>query len=405
MKNSHEEIRQFITDYFRYYLEERNFEKLKPFFSHQFTVVGTGIHELGLNFEKSMQLYIDDVNQLTDSIHYHNLKIHPAIINENLAIVYTSLDLEQDSPVGVLNIPDTRGTFTLIKNSGQWQILHIHMSVAYTEQKPGESFPMQKMNQEYAILEKMVEDRTAELKKLNEELKTANHTKDKFFSILAHDLKSPFNSLLGFTELLTEDFNSFQKEEIRPIIEAMHKSANRIYNLTENLLVWSRSQLNKIQYKPQVLHLNNLVDTCKDLLHDAAEKKNIEVLNEVKTNLQVLGDHYMLSTVIRNLISNAIKFTPDSGHVKISTVNSASEDDGRIVVRVEDSGVGIPEEHIQDIFLVGKSVSQHGTNNEKGTGLGLAICKEFINLHQSEIRAENLPSKGCRISFYLNLAN
>jgi signal transduction histidine kinase len=279
------------------------------------------------------------------------------------------------------------------------------MSVPYAEQKPGESFPLQKLKQQYAILEKMVEDRTAELKTLNEELKTANQTKDKFFSILAHDLKGPFNSLLGFTELLTDEFDDFEKEDIEPIIRAMHKSTNRIYGLTENLLVWSRSQLKSIRFNPQNLNLRDIVTICVDLLHDDAAKKAIEVSNLIDSSINIVGDHYMLSTVFRNLLSNAIKFTPDKGKVRISTDDQNMNRNGRIIVMVDDTGVGIPESLIQDIFLVGKSVSKPGTSNEKGTGLGLAICKEFVNLHDSEIHAENLPAKGCRVWFSLNLVN
>jgi signal transduction histidine kinase len=300
-----------------------------------------------------------------------------------------------------MSIPNVRGTFNLIRSQEKWQILSVHMSVPFTEQNEGESFPLQKMKQQYSKLENMVEERTAELKRVNDELRASNAAKDKFFSIIAHDLKSPFNTLLGFTELLTEDFDDFDEEDKKSILQAMHKSTGRIYNLTENLLVWARSQLKSVRFNPGVIELHNLVRDCQDHVQEMADKKQILIHNHVENGIKVFGDQYMLSTVMRNLLSNALKFTPENGKVRVCAEIHKSLSNESIKVMVDDTGIGIPESEIQEVFTVSKSVSKPGTNNEKGTGLGLAICKDFISFHKSDIHAENLPEKGSRFWFLL----
>jgi len=230
-----------------------------------------------------------------------------------------------------------------------------------------------------------------------EELRLLNATKDKFFSIIAHDLKNPFNSLLGFSELLKNDFESYNEEEVKRFIGIIHESSKHGFDLLENLLQWSRSQTGRIAFLPDRVNLRDILNGCVDLLKSTADKKEIRIYTDLQDDLEVFGDIEMLSTVFRNLISNAIKFTPRGGRIKIkSHLNTKS-----ISVSVIDTGVGIPEDKIPDLFRIDKQVSTFGTGNEKGTGLGLILCKEFIDKHKGKIKVSSERKNGSEFKVIL----
>ena len=230
-----------------------------------------------------------------------------------------------------------------------------------------------------------------------EELRLLNATKDKFFSIIAHDLKNPFNSLLGFSDLLKNDYDSYSEEEIKRFIGIIHESSKHGFDLLENLLQWSRSQTGRIAFLPEVVSLKDIIKGCVDLLKTTADKKGIKIYTDMNDDLEVFGDIEMLSTVFRNLISNAIKFTPQGGRIKIK----ARQSNKTVAVSVIDTGVGIPEEKIPDLFRIDKQVSTFGTGNEKGTGLGLILCKEFIDKHRGKIKVSSERKNGSEFKVLL----
>jgi signal transduction histidine kinase len=232
-----------------------------------------------------------------------------------------------------------------------------------------------------------------------EELRLLNATKDKFFSIIAHDLKNPFNSLLGFSDLLMNDFENYDKAEIKRFIQIIHDSSKHGFNLLENLLQWSRAQTGRMAFIPENLNIKDMIRGCIDLLQPMADKKHIKVYHELPDDIEVIGDLEMLSTVFRNLISNAIKFTPSFGRIKIK----ARQLSQRVEISVIDTGIGIPPDKIPDLFRIDKQVSSPGTGNEKGTGLGLILCKEFIDKHKGIIKVRSERKNGSEFKVFLPL--
>ena len=241
-------------------------------------------------------------------------------------------------------------------------------------------------------LELKVEQRTVELKDLNA-------TKDKFFSIIAHDLKNPFNTLMGFSELMLLNMDAYDKKQISEFINIIHTTSKNAYSLLENLLDWSRSQTGRIEIKPDIINLYSLVEENINLLKGIAGNKNISLINDVNSDTLAYADPNMINTVIRNLISNAIKYTSKGGNVTVS-----SEVNGEFaVIHVSDSGIGIKAENIEKLFRIDVNYSTRGTEDEQGTGLGLILCKEFIQKNNGTIGVESTYGEGSRFTFRLPL--
>jgi len=258
--------------------------------------------------------------------------------------------------------------------------------------------------------EKTIINQNIELKELNssleikvdqrtKELKELNATKDKFFSIIAHDLKNPFNTLMGFSELMINNLDAYDRQQITEFVNIIHLTSKNAYSLLENLLEWSRSQTGRIQLRPENINLYNLVVENISLLTGIANNKDIKMVNEVKRDTIALADRNMINTVIRNLLSNALKYTSKGGTVKIS---SELKDD-RAVIRIADTGVGIQEENLEKLFRIDINFSTRGTEDEAGTGLGLILCKEFIQRNKGEIEVASTFGIGSEFSFSLPL--
>ncbi|MCX7874878.1 MAG: PAS domain S-box protein [Melioribacteraceae bacterium] len=242
--------------------------------------------------------------------------------------------------------------------------------------------------------------RADEIQKIADELSLLNSTKDKFFSIIAHDLRNPFITILGFTDLLLTDYKELNESEVMFYLEEMKKSAEISHNLLQNLLQWSRSQTGRIEFHPAKINLKNLVNVNLELLQPSATNKEIEIKSEVEESLYVFADEDMLNTIIRNLITNAIKFTPIGGKITV-----ASKEIGKYAeISVTDTGVGMSESTISNLFKLDSTHSTLGTNQEAGTGLGLILCKEFVEKHGGKIWVESKINEGSKFIFYLPLA-
>jgi ligand-binding sensor domain-containing protein/signal transduction histidine kinase len=232
----------------------------------------------------------------------------------------------------------------------------------------------------------------------NEDLKKSNATKDKLFSIIAHDLKNPFNSILGFTNLISTRWDQIETGKKKLMVESVHNSARNIYKLLENLLLWSRSQMDNIKFTPENILLYDLVRDNINLFSNLIEQKNISVKLNIPNDLFCYADNEMIKTVIRNLLNNAIKFTEEG------TIIFSSEIDNDVVkVSIRDTGVGIEEDKLNNLFEVKQSKSTSGTRGEEGTGLGLIICKEFILKNNGHIYATSKINKGTTVAFTLPL--
>ena len=230
---------------------------------------------------------------------------------------------------------------------------------------------------------------------LNQKVTKDSIEKDKFFSIIGHDLMNPFNALLGFSEMLNEAVKKNQHEELSECSSAVHQSAKRIYNLLQNLLVWSRMQNGKMKYSPRSVKIDELISDTMMILIPVARNKEINLAWDVKDDIMVTLDTNMIGSVLQNLVTNAIKFTERGGNVSVS----AFVESDNLNFVVSDSGVGMEEEQLQKLFKLDKTASSRGTDDEVGTGLGLIISKEFVELHHGKIWAESTLGEGSRFCF------
>lgn len=248
----------------------------------------------------------------------------------------------------------------------------------------------------FAIERKLAE---LEIKQKNELLQTVNSEKDKFFSILAHDLRGPLSAFVAATQIITEEVQSMTIEEIKDITLSMTKSASGIYSLLENLLEWSRLQRGVMDFLPERINIKGRIAECVNVLSESAKKKDIRIEIMVDDNLGISADKHMFDTIVRNLISNAIKFTRTGGTVSISA-NYIQHDS--VEIQISDSGIGMTPELINKLFRIDEKTSRPGTDGEPSTGLGLLLCKEFIEKHGGKIWVTSEPGKGSSFTFSLN---
>lgn len=246
----------------------------------------------------------------------------------------------------------------------------------------------------------LLEEHQEYIEQQSEQLKKAIDTKDKFLSILAHDLKNPFNIVVNFSELLLKQYDSFNDVERKDNLGYIHKSSLRIYLLLENLLEWSKAQSKTIKYSPKAINLLTLVDDAFHVLEHSALSKNIAVQYSITKDFEVFADQHMINTVLRNFISNAIKFTNNGGSIYIK----AEKEESFCKVRVIDTGVGMDENTLSKLFRLEETFSNVGTNGERGTGLGLSICKEFVLMHKGDIGVNSKHGQGSEFWFTLPLA-
>lgn len=264
--------------------------------------------------------------------------------------------------------------------------------------------PLQNVKKRMIVKDLLEEELTRQklmIEKQRKELESLNATKDKFFSIIAHDLKNPFASLIGASDLLVDSSNELSQEQVKIFSGIINQSARQAFRLLENLLEWSRMQTGSIAWKPKQVDLWDLVNEVVILLTGSAENKQIDLEAKIDENLTAFVDPNMINTVVRNLVSNAIKFTPRGGKIVVGSKVS----DDFIEISVTDTGVGIKPEKIDQLFQIGESVVGVGTENETGTGLGLILCKEFVEQHKGKIEVKSEPNKGSTFKFSIPLSS
>ena len=258
------------------------------------------------------------------------------------------------------------------------------------------------LQNEIKELEKRAQTLLDEHERLNKsetELKKINHDKDKFFSIIAHDLRSPFQSLLNSANTLNTELEDLEKDEIKIFISNISNSAKHVYRLVENLLDWSRIQTGAIEIIPKAFNIKDLIMEAAYIYKNMAIEKKISFKLESQKGVDVYADENMISTVLRNLVANALKFTKTNGTVTIR----AEKEDGFARISVEDTGVGIDEMNLNKLFRIDSHFTTAGTAKEKGTGLGLILCKEFIETNGGKIWVESELGKGSKFIFILPL--
>ena len=248
-----------------------------------------------------------------------------------------------------------------------------------------------------AMIENITSKKVSEkiLRESEARLRELNATKDKFFSIISHDLKSPFSAIMGFSELLSIQMDEKDYEGIEEYAKIIKDSSQRAMSLLTNLLLWARSQTSGMNFQPEYVELVSLINGIVELANDSAKQKSIKISKTMPHNMIGFVDKEMIGTILRNLISNAIKFTNDNGAILVEAHKNSKE----ISVSVSDNGVGIPGKTIEKLFCLDQNLSTKGTKNETGTGLGLILCKEFVEKHGGKIFAESEVGIGSKFTF------
>lgn len=247
-----------------------------------------------------------------------------------------------------------------------------------------------------SVLRKKIDELKEAEKKLvkySEELLEANMARDKMLSIIAHDLRSPFYPLKGMLDIIIEDYNSFTDQELEENLKEFQNRLISYYTLVENLLNWATIQRRGFKFNPTTFLLNELIEKVRTIYNLNATEKSISINVAIGEDIFVTGDKEMIFTLLRNLVGNAIKFTPKGGSVNIS----AQTQNENIVLSVEDTGIGIPQEKLDKLFKLSEISSVNGTAGEKGTGLGLLLCKEIVDLHKGKINVISDLGKGTNI--------
>jgi signal transduction histidine kinase len=249
-------------------------------------------------------------------------------------------------------------------------------------------------------INKLLNQQTIEIKNQQKELQKLNSTKDKLFSLIAHDLKTPMNSIIGLLEIIEIKFDSMPEEKKKHYLKLVKAASINTFALLENLLEWSISQTKTISCNPTKLLVSDLFKQIADLLSPAARNKKIELNIVLKDSLEIIADEHMIFTVLRNLVSNGIKYTPENG--KVTLIAESIENTAKI--SVSDTGIGIPKEKIDLLFRIDSTSSTKGTSGESGTGLGLIISNDFLTKHSSQLHIKSSINQGTTFYFTLPFA-
>jgi len=244
-------------------------------------------------------------------------------------------------------------------------------------------------------LNQLLELKNKTIEQSENELRILNASKNKFFSIIAHDLKNPFHTVMGYSYLLSNDYDNFTEGERRKFASDINQSTNNIFRLLQNLLEWSKSQTGRLVFNPREIELNKVMESSVSVLRSLADQKKIHIEFNFSNDLSMFADPQMIETVLRNLINNAIKFTPENGRIEIT----AHQIDGHISVCVKDSGIGISADEVRNLFQIDSTVKCKGTNNEDGSGLGLILCREFVHKNDGTIWVKSTPGEGSSFFF------
>lgn len=249
-------------------------------------------------------------------------------------------------------------------------------------------------------LNKQLQQKNEAIARKNQELSDLNTTKDILFRVMAHDLKNPLSLVISYTEMIEEDFDDFEEAELKDFIQKLNRVSNDGLMLLENLMDWARSQTCAIEVKPEKFNISEIVSEILALVSHNAESKNIQIQNNISDASPVWGDPNMTSAIIRNLLTNAVKFTNPGGHVFLST----QKKENMMEVTVEDDGVGMDDSTLQSLFDISLKKSREGTQKEKGTGLGLIICKDFTEKQGGSLQVSSAEGRGSRFQFTIPLA-
>lgn len=318
---------------------------------------------------------------------------------ENVAELLLSIivpeDLEhfaENHQPQLVKLEEVEAEYRIINKSGEIVWISDHIKPFTKDEEPGVIYQI-------GAVKNITERKKYEARILesSKQLELINEQKDRFFSIIAHDLKSPLSSFLGLTKMFAEQLQEMTIAEIQDYTSNMLKSAGNVLELLENLLEWSKMQRGKKAFNPELINLNYIFDYNIDLLANGFRLKRIKVNSKIDNTFELTADVQMINTILRNLLSNAMKFTHSGGSVEINAIDTGND----LTISVSDSGIGMNKETLENLFNIARKVSRPGTDDEPSSGLGLLLCKEFVDIHKGKIWAESEVGKGT--TFYVSL--
>jgi len=345
--------------------------------------IGMAILSLDGQFTKVNRVFCEMLGYLENEIIHTNFRdiTHPGDMEKSIGLVKDLLKSE----IGESSLIEKR--YITKKGEIIWALTTVSLI------KDFESKPLHFIIQIQDITKR--KNNEEQIIKYAEELKNLNAAKDKFFSIISHDLRSPFNSLLGLTEFISHSFDEMKPAEIKDSILNIYNSSKQVYNLILNLLEWSMLQSGRLKVDKSVINLAELGIEIMNLYKESANNKKLELVNNMNENIIVYADKYMIDTIVRNFVSNSIKFTNPGGKIIIKGIINGDNAE----VSVTDTGIGISPENQKNLFRIDEQFRRDGTANEKGTGLGLILCEEFIEKNSGVLWVESEEGKGSRFSF------
>jgi len=365
--------------------------------------------------EAEINMLAHAIKNSADCIAITNKDYKIIFINDSFSKVY-GFEKEEivGQPISVItsrnNLPEVgQALYSAMEKNEVWtgEVLNIrkdgndfpvHLSLAPVITDNGELIAI------VGVLRDITEDKRAEaeIKLKNEQLLKLNAEKDKFFSIIAHNLRDPFVGFLGLTKILAEELESLTIDEIQEFSVTLKSSATTLSRLLENLLQWSKMQRGSMPYNPELLQLLQVVEECFAIVMASAKNKGIEITSDIQDDLMVFADSNMLQTIIRNMVSNAVKFTPKGGNVCVSAKVTENKS---VEISIKDTGIGMTSEMVNNLFRLDVKTNRKGTEGEPSSGLGLLLCKEFIEKLGGKIRVESEEGKGSEFKFTLPIAN
>lgn len=384
-----EEVKKAYLNYFEEYTK-RNWSGMLNYFSNSMTMIGTGVDEYTYSSNESIGLFEREFKQASDQMSYKfkSIKVFP--LCNDIAYLMAIVDMHFVTPNGDYEYSNNRTTAILKKENSEWRLVHGHWSQPAVEQVEGESVPLSALIAQNKELKFEVIKKQKELEEQNNQLHHMNDVKNKLFSIVSHDLKSPFNAFMGITDLMLtnfeEDFSDKEYFHIR--LQLLNEMAHNLYDLTENLLNWANLNVSDIKPKKSLVSIDAVIQKQKNVLSPMWIKKRIIIKEDIPSELMAETDPDIISIVVRNIISNAIKYSFKCGVIDIV----AGINNGLLEISVSDYGIGMNPQQAASVFL--GYTSTRGTDNEKGAGIGLITCKEFIEKLGGTIQVKSEPSKG-----------
>lgn len=364
-------------------------EQLGSFFSDEYVIVTSDSGEDALDYflearKEGLQVPVIISDYIMPGMKGDELlkRIH-ALSPKSLKILLTG----QASIEGISNAINNAQLYRYIAKP--WDKDDLVLTVKEAIKSFLQSIKIEKQNKELLALNTSLEEK---VKQRTGELQIANASKDKFFSIIAHDLKSPFNGLMGLSEIMIDNWDDMSDFEKMHFIKSIHSTSRNTFNLLQNLLDWSRSQTGRIKVEPEYFSAYHVMHENLSILYQQADNKEITIKIKMPDQYKCYADKNMISTVFRNILSNSIKFTNTGGMIEVE----ALEKNGWAMFTISDNGIGMSEKTLSNLFKITEKVQRNGTANETGTGLGLILCKEFVEKNGGTIKVESEQDRGSR---------